>query len=264
VSDAGTPESIVRIAVVLSAALVFPFAVNAQQSALATLEGRVLDATDSGSIAWADVQIVGANLIVRADGRGNYRLTGIPGSAKEFSVRALGYARLTQSEEFLPGATLRRDIYMMRIPHTLSQIRVQGRSLRVPRSFEQIYERGTRGFGTFITREQIDSLNPFDLKTMFTTVPGVYTNTRGVYFHKCSGGSLGQLWIDGQRVTRFAKQQYGGRPSSDPYFFNELLEQVRPTSVQAIEIYPTRVFIPAEFLDGNPCAVIAIWTKRGT
>jgi hypothetical protein len=237
--------------------------------ALAALQGRVLDATDSGAVAWAEVQVIGTNLIARADGRGNFRLSGIPASAKEFSARSLGYARLTQSEEFVPGAALRRDIYMMRIPHTLTQMVIQGRSMRVPRSFEQIYRRGARGFGTFITHEQIDSLNPPDLKTILGAVPGVYTNERGMYFLKCGGGELGQLWIDGQRVTRFRKQivsagMIRGRESSDPYFMNDFLTGIRPTQVQAVEVYSSRTSVPAEFLETNPCAVVAIWTKRGT
>jgi len=245
--------------------LLIPFVTQSQQTARATLAGRVMDATDSGAVAYAEVQIVGTNVITRADGRGNYRLSDIPTTAKEFSVRALGYARLTQSEEFTPGVSLQRNVYLMRIPRTLSQIKVQGRSMRVPRSFEQIYERGARGMGYFITREQIDSLNPFDLKTMLAGVPGVYTNSRGVYFQRCGASERGELWIDGQRVTKFRRQRsptaVGNDP--DPYFFNEFLEQVRPSSVQAIEIYPTHAFIPGEFLDGQPCAVIAIWNKRG-
>lgn len=248
-----------------AAMLVIPLVAESQQVALAALAGRVLDATDSGAVAYAELQIVGTNMVVRADGRGNYRVTGIPSTAKEFSVRALGYARLTQSEEFTPGASLQRDIYLMRIPRVLTQMTVQGRSMRVPRSFEQIYERGARGFGAFITREQIDSMNPFDLKTMFSTVAGVYTDSRGVYFQRCSGSERGELWLDGQRVTRFRRQRPPGAVGidPDPYFFNEFLEQVKPSSVQAIEVYPSHAVIPGEFLDAQPCAVIAIWTKRG-
>jgi hypothetical protein len=235
--------------------------------ALAALQGRVLDATDSGAVAWAEVQVIGTNLIARADGRGNFRLSGIPASAKEFSVRSLGYARLTQSEEFVSGAALHRDIYMMRIPHTLTQMVIQGRSMRVPRSFEEIYRRGARGWGSFVTREQIDSLNPPDLKTILGTLPGVYTNERGMYFHKCSGSEGGQLWIDGQRVTRFRKQVVPvgvvRRADSDPYFMNEFLTGIRPAQVQAVEVYPSRISIPGEFLDANACAVVAIWTRRG-
>jgi hypothetical protein len=252
-----------RLSMMVTAMVALSSAAYAQKNdAPATLTGRVLDATDSGAVAWAEVQIVGTNLIARADGRGNFKLSGIPAKAREYSVRALGYAKLTQSEDFPAGGRLERDIYMMRVPRVLTQMTVHGRSMRVPRYFEMIYERGARGFGSFITREQIDSLNPFDLKTMLQTVAGVYTNERGVYFHKCMSGRP-ELWIDGQRATRFMKQS-DNQHETDPWFFNQLLENVRPTNVQAMEIYPTRVSIPAEFEDNNPCAVIAIWSKRGT
>jgi hypothetical protein len=120
---------------------------------LATVTGRILDALDSGAVAGAEISIPGTDRFARADGRGFFRLSGIPIKARELSVRALGYARLTQSEDFSAGATLKRDIYMVRVPGLLQQVVIHGRSMRVPHGFEEIYRRGAQGFGTFITRE---------------------------------------------------------------------------------------------------------------
>lgn len=189
----------------------------------------------------------------------------IPTGQRQIHVRAFRYSPATRSELFTTRDSLRLDIYMERVAHLLSELVVHGRSLRVPRGFEGIYARGTRGWGTLITREQIDSLNPLDLKTMLREVPGVYTNDRGVSFSRCYG-SLGfgsetaELWIDGERVTKFVDPTN----RTDPSHFNEFLTSVLPTEVQAMEVYTSSGRIPAEFAaGGSPCAIIAVWRKRG-
>jgi len=136
--------------------------------------------------------------------------------------------------------------------------------MRVPRGFEAIYARGARGWGTFITAEQIDSIGPKDVKTMFQAIRGVVVTQHGVYFNRCGGNAiiwteLGELWVDGDRVTRF---KVGGDPS-DERMMNNWLESIPPSDVQAIEVYTSAVTIPPEFASGgSPCAVIAVWRKR--
>ena len=89
--------------------------------------------------------------------------------------------------------------------------------MRVPRGFEAVYARGARGLGTFITAEQIDSIGPKDIKAMFQAIRGVVVTQHGVYFNRCQGNAVmwpewAELWVDGDRVTRF---NVGGDPS-DP------------------------------------------------
>jgi len=233
---------------------------NAQtRDSTTTLEGRVADATDSAAIGWAEISIVGTELTVRADGRGFFRIAHVPIRSKEFSVRAIGYARLTQSEDFVPGVVVRRDVYMMRVPRMLTSMTIHGRYYRVPRQFEDVYRRGARGWGTFITREQIDSMNPVDVKMLLNLVPGVQTNQRSVYFSKCDAGDVGRLYIDGSLVTRWSDPVDRG----DPWHWTEALTSINPLDIQAMEVYTSRGTVPAEFLDKNPCAVVAIWTRRG-
>lgn len=242
-----------------------PMAVRAQGAdRTVTLLGRVADEVDSGAVAHATVNVLGTDLIARTDGLGNFRIDGVRPGQHELIIRALGYARLTQSDDFSDGTRVRRDYYMTRVPHVLTEMVVQGRAMRVPHGFEEIYRRGARGWGTFITREQIDSLNPIDLKTMLASIPGVYANDRSVSFLRCPAFWKPQLWIDGQRMTRFAKPQRSGAvPDPDPYQFNEYLTGILPSDVQAMEVYAANSSTPAEFLDGSGCGVIAVWTKRG-
>ena len=228
------------------------------------LVGRVADATDSAGVAGANVQIVGTSLTVRTDGRGMFRLHGVPRGSHQIEVRAFRYSPDTMVATFVGGDSVRVDMYMHRVAQLLSEMVVQGRAMRVPRGFEAVYARGARGWGTFITTEQIDSIGPKDIKTMFQAIRGVVVTEHGVYFNRCLGNAVmwpewAELWVDGDRVTRFNV----GRDPSDPRMMNNYLENIPASDVQAIEVYTNSATIPAEFASGgSPCAVIAVWRKR--
>ena len=239
---------------------------QAQRDSSATLVGRILDATDSGPVANAGIHIAGTELVARSDGRGRFRLSGIPGGRREIEARYFRYSPTKDTVMFVAGDSLRLDIYLKRLPQMLSELVIHGRGYRVPHGFESVYERGARGWGTFITREQIDSVAPKDVKTMFEGIKGVFVNQEGVYFNRCYGnpamwGEYAEVWFDGQRITNFESSH--GDPR-DPRMMNSFLETLPPTEIQAIEVYTSSVNIPAEFTaGGSPCAVIAIWRKHG-
>lgn len=252
----------------LLVSVVAPRLVAAQQAdTTATLLGRVRDEVDSGAVAHATINILGTNLVTYADGKGQFRIDGIRPGERELVIRALGYAKLIQSDDFRFTGVGRHDYYMKRVPRLLTEMVVHGRAMRVPRGMEEVYRRGARGWGTFITREQIDSLDPIDLKTMLATIPGVHPNDRGVTFERCLASWPPQLWIDGQRVTRFKRNDQRDRnfgfPPPDPYFLNELLTGILPRQVQAIEVYPSNSSTPADFMDGSGCGTIVVWMLRG-
>ena len=231
-------------------AIVIPVVLCGQQPPTATLLGRVVDETDSGAVAHATVNVLGTNLFGYTDGWGYFRISGVHAGDREIVIRAIGYAKLIESQKFASGEQLKRSFTMMRLPHTLTQMVILGHSVRVPHGMEEIYRRGMRGWGKFITREQIDSINPIDLKMMLGMVPGVYENDRGVTFPMCGSP---HVWVDGQDMTRL----------EGSYAQAEFLSYMVPSEVQAVEVYTRPLTVPAEFLGGNPCGVIAIWTKRG-
>lgn len=226
-----------------------------ESSPLFRLSGKVIDATDSAAVGNVNVQLEGSEFVTRTNGRGVFDLRSVPQGRYHLLARAFGYAPLKR-EIAVDSDSLHIDIALERLPRMLSTVTVQERSWRVPRGFEEIYRRGARGTGAFIWREQIDSLNPLDLKTVLQTIPGIHVNDRTVQFHRCYGsrvlwGERPELWVDGQRVTRFDE-------------INEYIKSIVPSDVQAIEVYTSVGRIPAEFLaGGSPCAVIAVWRKRG-
>lgn len=250
------------LAAALLLAAPLPTVAGAQADAELTVVGRITDAADSAAVARAIVEVSGTDVSLRTNGFGRFRITGLRRDARELVVRALGYEKVTLLlDPARTGTVDVGDIRLERNPQLLSQMVVQGRAARVPRGFAEVYRRGLSGRGKFITREQIDSLNPAQLKTVLFGINGVYVNQRGVYFNRCLGGQVGQLWVDGNRVTRFNNAGVG-RSSADPNFMNDMLTTILPVQVQAIEVYPNQSSIPAEFMDAQPCAVIAVWTRR--
>lgn len=250
---------LLAIASLLSGPAVQAQAGSARVDTTYTLVGRVTDASDSAAIGLALVDIEDARVSIRANGLGRFRITGVPRSARALLVRSLGYEPLTIT---LPptgrGTIDLGDLVLARKPQMLSQMVVDGKSLRVPRGFESVYTRGMSGRGRFVYREQIDSLQPTQLKALMHGIPGVWENDRGVYFQRCgNAGRSPEMYVDGTRVTRFMNDS-----RTDPNFMNFFLTTIRPTQVQAVEIYTSQSTVPAEFSMNEPCAVVAVWTRR--
>jgi hypothetical protein len=224
------------------------------RDSLATLEGRVLDATDSGAVSYAEVRLTGRRAL-RSDGHGRFKFVDVPPGEAELFVRSLGYAPLRIVDTLRSAATVARDIYLIRVPRMLTQMVVKGRSMRVPSGFETIYQRGGNGLGTFLTREQIDSMNPRDVAALLASVPFVHIDPWTDFTlstHRC--GNVG-VWLNGM-------------PASDTAWIRNILTDMAPSSIQAIEVYDGLTRVPPQFArtpkQHRPaCAVIAIWTRRG-
>jgi hypothetical protein len=171
--------------------------------------------------------------------------------------------------ELRDGGAEHRDIYLQRLTTTLTEVRIEGQVRPVPPRFEDVYRRMATANGKFFTREDIDRLNPPDIQSLMMRVPTAQVTPQIVQFARCSpggayalsrGGGKGatgvQVYIDGMRMT--------GRIADDPAtgFIEqrEVLRMVKPSQIQAIEVYSGVARIPGEFLD-NACAVIAIWTR---
>ena len=235
----------------LGIALAFvPGLVPAQgRDTLAVLHGYVRDAVDSGAVAYAEVRL-GSGLATRADGHGRYRITGIPPGDHEVTYRMLGYNAFQLQVALDPGLTLTSDVYLLRVPRLLTAMDVKGKSLRVPSGFESVYRRAARGQGHFVTREQIDSLNPRDIMgalNHFTPARRAYTGD----------GKFNR--IESQRCEEFKIFLNGTPINANHRAVEDVLYSTPPGWIQAIEVYDSRARMPVEFQPA--CGAVAIWTR---
>jgi len=223
------------------------------QGAGAVLRGRITEAGDTVPVPGAEIELVGTAVRHWADNHGRFAFAGVPAGSYEVRVRVIGYQPQTVRMAFEDGGVADRTIALQRLPNALTEVRIEGRMLKVPARYEEVYRRAARGWGTFINRDEIVRRNPLDVKSLLYAIPGVMVNDRGIQFQRCQDNILGMSWptqvyVDGVRMTAAGAS------------INEALSLVPPTAIQAIEVYRGVSQIPAEFLD-NACAVIAIWTR---
>ena len=119
------------------------------------------------------------------------------------------------------------------------------------RGFE---ERRRKGFGYFITPEQIERRQPQRSSDMLRGVPGVTVGASQalgpapVYFR---GGSLSgrcepKLYLDGQPMVQMA------------------FDDITAGDLMAIEIYKGASEMPAQWATGGSCGLLVVWTKDGS
>jgi outer membrane receptor for Fe3+-dicitrate len=201
-----------------------------------------------------------------ADGKGQFRFAGVAEGSYDIRVRSVGYKPWVAHVDLLDGRIYEQDIALERIATALTEVLIEGKMVRVPYRYEDVYRRGAQGLGKLITREEIERQNSPDTKSLLQQIPGVLVNDRGITFQRCQAGLSGlsitpsrtgstvsvqqakvQVYIDGVLMTAREDAEHA-------------LRIVPPISIQAIEVYTGVAQIPAEFLS-DACAVIAIWTK---
>lgn len=245
--------------------LVVPSIVHAQ-AARSSLYGTVIDNTTEAPISGARVQLFDALdrpvAQVVADSLGRFLFSSV--RQGPFSLRAsrIGY-HTAQTPVWRVEADERLDLEIR-----LDQEAVPLAPLTVVASIRRVgpspmlanyRARLESGFGSYITRADIER-NPRSLITdHLGTVPGVQLVTSGagfrrtVYMNRARPGRdcPAQVYIDGRPLNRGAN-------------VIAIDDAVSPANVEGIEIYRGLAGVPAEFMSPEaPCGVIAIWTRRG-
>jgi TonB-dependent Receptor Plug Domain len=140
------------------------------------------------------------------------------------------------------------------------------------------YDRARRGTGRFVTREDIERLNPFKLSDVLRGIPGVQVIPDGRGEQVRMAGSRGPLVgqsrepevpgiggvrpVNGEGVDCPVLYFVDGTPHtlSAREYISEL---VAPSSVEGIEIYPRASEVPVQYQQrGHECGVILIWTRE--
>lgn len=253
---------------VMTAATGLPPNLQAQAEPVdAALWGRVFLADDTVGIPGVVVELLGARVRTTTGPRGFYRFWGLEPGAHTLRVRRVGYQSLTLDVVLLADRAEQRDIRLTRLATTLTRIRIEGEVREVPPRFEEVYRRMTTANGKFFTREDIDRLNPQDVQSLLLRVPTARINSQGIQFARCNeagalalspGGGKVHIYIDGFRMT--GRGSLIGEKDPVEAEQREVLRSVKPTQIQAIEVYSGVSRIPGEFLE-DACAVIAIWTR---
>ena len=178
----GSVVSLVRRgAVVLAIGVGAPDAVEAQRPP-ATLVGMVRDSAGT-PIPAVEVRFLGADTVaVRTNDSGGFRLPNLPAGTATMSVRRMGFNPAKAEVRLRAGQTDSLVFTLTALPTTIAGVLVEDEhEARSKRMLAGFWERRSRGFGHFLTRDEIvkrDARSFVDLARMIPSVTVALKNGR--------------------------------------------------------------------------------------
>jgi hypothetical protein len=220
------------------------------------LTGRVADAVGA-AIVKAEVLVTNTGFHVQTGDDGRFELGGLPSGPIEVVVRRLGFAPAKIALELGDGEL--RDIRVLLAPVAMLMDSVAVTATAEPPAVEKAYGgfemRQSRGFGTFITREQIEKKNPRVTTDLFRSVSGVKLLREN-----------GAPTVVSSRLGTMAycPVRYYVDGASYPLYGQSIDIMVQVVDIGAIEVYPGGASVPPQFGGReSACGVVAIWTRQG-
>lgn len=215
----------------------------------AVLHGRVSVAETGEPLVNAAVHVPGRDRHAVVDSAGEFRIRGLePGNV---SVRAeyLGASTGEKTVELEPGESERVDFRAREAAVELTELQVEVKRRRSGKmaGFER---RRERGLGEFITREDIERMNP--------------VRTTHLIRHEAAGARIRRSEDGEYRVL--LRSGLGRCPPS--VFLDGVLVQgfsvndVDPSDLEAVELYDGTE-APAEYRGTRGCGAVLLWTRTG-
>jgi hypothetical protein len=222
----------------------------------ARLTGRVADAVGS-AIVKAEVLVTNTTFRAETGTDGRFELSGLPSGPVEVVVRRLGFAPAKIALELADGEL--RDIRVLLSPVVMVMdsvnVTAKADSATVEKAYGGFEMRKARGFGTFITREQIEKKNPRMTTDLFRSVSGVKLLREN-----------GTPTVVSSRLGTMAycPVRYYVDGASYPLYGQSIDIMVQVVDIGAIEVYPGGATVPPQFGGReSACGVVAIWTRQG-
>lgn len=219
----------------------------------ATLVGVVRD-SGGAAIPAVEVRFLGSDTVaVRTNDSGGFRLPNLPPGTATMSVRRMGFNPANAEVRLRAGQTDSLVFVLTALPTTIAGVLVEDEhEARSRRMLAGFWERRSRGFGYFLTRDEIvkrDARNFVDLARTIPSVTVALKNgrptirfTRGMLGRDCPP----QYVVDGMRIEN-------GSP-----------DEFIPEDVEALEMYAGPSTIPPQFaprFNSYTCGAVVIWTR---
>ncbi|MDB4881741.1 MAG: hypothetical protein JWL95_507 [Gemmatimonadetes bacterium] len=224
-------------------------ATSRAQSARA-LVGLVRDSAGH-AIPSAEVRARGNALVARTDDSGRFHVPQMPIGARGVFVRRLGFAPM---RALIPASasgttdsivvTLSAVVALLPSMTALAQHDSLSRVV-----LAEFWARKARGFGKFITRDDIEQRGGIHFVDLMRTMPSVSVqNYRGRQEIRFSRSVLRdcppQYWVDGIPLVSGSAEEF------------------TPDNVEAIELYSGPATTPPQYSTrGMTCGTIIIWTR---
>ncbi|HEU4748086.1 MAG TPA: carboxypeptidase regulatory-like domain-containing protein [Gemmatimonadaceae bacterium] len=175
---------------------------------------------------------------------GKFLLSGVGAGIVPLRIRRVGYAiQFLDVDSRLPSATT-LEIVVRAVANQLEEVTIPAGERRLDGFYERREQRGS--FGRFLEQDDIRRLGATNSSDLFRSVPGIVIRSASGGNTIRIRGCQPMVWLDGQRV-----------PGA------ELDEVVQPSSIAAIEFYPSAAGTPAQYLEreNRLCGLVLVWTR---
>lgn len=220
------------------------------EDTLASLRGQVLSRARAEPVEQAFIFLQKAGKGGMTDEEGRFAIDGVAPGPDTVLVRYFGFEPTSTVVELQAGHITDVTLLVSNTVLEVADLKVEVRRTYTGklRGFE---ERRWRGFGDFITPQQIERRQPRVTSDMLRGIAGVVVGSEQlgrteVYFTK--GGTAGRcyptIWVDGQPL----------------YEIN--VDDISAPDLLAIEIYQGATEMPPQWARSS-CGLIIVWTKEG-
>ncbi len=177
--------------------------------------------------------------------------------------RRLGFQPIAYDVEVgREDAAVVLNVPLAQMPINMEEIVVEGESVAIPSYLRGFYERRSKGAGTYLTQEDIQSRMATRLIDLLRTLPGIDLTGRRqdiLFFRRANPNCKTELKppmiiLDGLPLG-------GAVPGEE---VTSLIETIDPYDLVGIEVYQGPSEVPAQFNRLNAeCGLIVIWTNIG-
>jgi hypothetical protein len=243
--------------IVTAAIMLVPGALAAQQTTI--LVGSVRDSSGR-AVADVEVRLNGGEspgsawfMVARTNDSGGFRLTAVPVGHTSVVIRRLGFGSTTTELTLRAGRTDSLVVSLTSVAESLPGVLVEDEAeSRNHRLLAGFWERRSHGFGSFLTRPEIEKRAASNFVDLVRTVPStsvtLINGRNSIRFRRNPGirDCPPQYWVDGMRLEQATPDEFS------------------PEDVEGIEIYPGPATLPLQFAprpNSYTCGAIIIWTR---
>jgi hypothetical protein len=241
-----------RLRFALFASLIAATSLGAQ--APRALVGLVRDSSGHG-IPGAEVRARGNVVVAISDDSGRFHVPQMPLGARGVFVRRLGFAPQRAPIETSASGTIDSVLVVLNaVAHPLpGVVAMEPHDSLSRKVLAEFWARRARGFGKFVTRDEIEQRGASRFVDVVRSTPSVsimsYQGRQEIRFRGAALGSISrdcppQYWVDGIPLERGSAEEF------------------TPENVEAIELYASPATTPPQFATRSmTCGTVVVWSR---
>lgn len=212
------------------------------------LTGTVASSRTGEPIHGARVSIPEIEYGAITDESGNFRIRELPPGTYDVRVHYLGYSTNQRPIRLRPGRVTNVTFVLERDVLKVADLKVTVKAPDTPHPMAEFRRRMQKGFGEYITRNDIERRSPRNTSDLFRGVTGVDVARR-------------------QFGTSQILMRRGARRCKPALFLDGVLrrdfpvDNLDPDAIQAIEIYRRNAEIPPKFQGASNCGILVVHTR---